>query len=104
MPPKNQTSFARAKTSHRRIPHRLVRRAAVLGALIATVVLGSPLGASADPSGSPTANRVFFNCTFTTADLQAILDIPTINGLANHQVVPSYIIIYNRQNPNEGQK
>jgi len=105
MSPENQTSSARAKTSHGRIPRRPIRRAVLLASLSAALVLGaSPGGANADPSGSPTANRVFFNCTFTTADLQSILDIPTINGLANHQLVPSYIIIYNRQNPNEGQK
>jgi hypothetical protein len=83
---------------------RLSGVAALCGLASVALVLGTSPGANADPSGSPTANRIFFNCTFTTADLQSILDIPTINGLFNHQVVPSYIIIYNRQNPNEGQK
>jgi hypothetical protein len=77
-------------------------------AMVATVglVSGVSLEATAAPSGSPQANRIFFNCTFTTAGLQSILNIPTssLNALAGSQVQASYIIIYVRGNPNDGQR
>ena len=76
----------------------------LLAMLTAGVIFAGSSPVYADPSGSPLPNRLFFNCTFTTADLQSILNIPTVNGLAGHQVHPSYIIIYNRQNPNDGQQ
>jgi hypothetical protein len=76
----------------------------LLAALTAGLILNVSLPAHGDPSGSPLPNRIFFNCTFTTADLQSILNIPTVSALAGHQVRPSYIIIYNRQNPNDGQQ
>ena len=80
--------------------------------LCAGLVFGASSHAEAEPSGTPTANRVFFNCTFTTEGLQSILTIsPTnlaqLNGtgeLPTGEVLASYILIYVAENPNDGQK
>ena len=79
--------------------------------LCAGLVFGASSHAEAEPSGTPTANRVFFNCTFTTEGLQSILTISPanlamLNGageLATGEVLASYILIYVRENPNDGQ-
>jgi hypothetical protein len=54
------------------------------------------------PAMAQQANRVFANCTFTTATLQSILNIP-LSGFVNNQLQASYIVIYTRTNPNDGQ-
>jgi len=93
-----------ASAADQRTADRVFATLSLLAMLIAGAIFTGSPPAYADPSGSPLPNRIFFNCTFTTADLQSILNIPTVNGLAGHQVRPSYIIIYNRQNPNDGQQ
>jgi hypothetical protein len=82
-------------------PLRLLAMLATAGS-----VVGISLQATAAPSGTPQANRIFFNCTFTTAGLRSILTIPqnALNALAGKQVQASYIIIYVRQSPNDGQR
>jgi hypothetical protein len=54
------------------------------------------------PAMAQQANHVFANCTFTTAALQSALKIP-LSGFVNNQLQASYIVIYTRTNPNDGQ-
>lgn len=86
-------------------------RSGILMLLFAGLIAGLSSQAQADP---PTENRVLFNCTFTTdamegINLQDALDIPDLamlNGDELHpdgQLKASYILIYVRQNPNNGQ-
>ena len=58
------------------------------------------------PGPGPKANRVFFECTFTTINIQNALTISNSNKnkLAGGQVQASYILIYVRGNPNDGQR
>ena len=86
-------------------PRRWVSRLWILGLLCAGLIAGVPSKAEAQPAGSPTANDVFYNCTFTTEDLNAALTISQANLdlLASGQIEASYIIIYVRENPNDGQ-
>jgi hypothetical protein len=110
---KNQVTRARmtSREGWSRAP-RLVRRifkepAQSLATLaIAASVAGVWFQAVAAPPGAPQANRIFANCTFTTADLQSILNIPnsSLNKFATNQIQASYILIYVRQNRNDGQQ
>jgi hypothetical protein len=73
--------------------------------LCAGLIFAASSQAQADP---PTANRILFNCTFTTdavegTNLQDALNIPDLALLNGGQLQASYIIIYVRQNPNNGQ-
>ena len=75
-------------------------------AALAAVFIAMAPPAIANPAGTPTANRVFFNCTFTTAGLRNALQISTANKnkLFLDQIEASYIIVYVRANPNNGQR
>ena len=86
-------------------PARWLGRLWILGLLCAGLITGAPSKAEAQPAGSPTANDIFYNCTFTTADLNAALTISQANLdlLASGQIEASYIIIYVRENANDGQ-
>ena len=91
------------------IPPRLpVSRWWILGLLCAGLIGGGPPKAEAEPAGSPTANKIFYNCTFTTEDLNAALtggiDPAHLALFATDQIEASYIIIYVRQNTNDGQQ
>ena len=78
----------------------------MFGLLCAVFVGGVPSKVEAQPAGSPTANEIFYNCTFTTDDLNAALAISSTNLdlLTTNQIEASYIIIYVRQNRNDGQE
>jgi hypothetical protein len=84
---------------------RSASRSWVLGLLCAGLIGEVPSKAEAEPAGSPTANDIFYNCTFTTADLNAALTVSQANLdlLASGQIEASYIIIYARENANDGQ-
>ncbi len=87
-------------------PRRLVDRSWILGLLLCAGLIGGvPSKAEAQPAGSPTANDIFYNCTFTTAGLNTALTISLDNlGLLDSgQIEASYIIIYVRENANDGQ-
>jgi len=73
----------------------------VPGLLCAGLAFGLASNAGADP----VANQIYSNCTFTDADLLD-LEIPDVDsGLLNGgQLHASYIIIYVRENPNDGQE
>src|SRR5262245_44138762 len=62
--------------------------------------------AVADPSGTPTANRIFYDCTFRLADLRSSLNIPnaSLTKFFGDNIQASYIVIYVRANPNDGQR
>jgi hypothetical protein len=85
---------------------RWANRLWALGLLCVGLIFGASPQAQADP---PTANRILFNCTFTTdagegfINLQDALDIPDLALLNGGQLQASYIIIYVRENPNDGQ-
>lgn len=81
------------------------RSAGSLTALAAVLVCGVSLQAMAAPPGSPMKDRIFANCTFTTAGLRSILNVPNSNlvQFVDGQLQASYILIYVRQNPNDGQ-
>ena len=88
-----------------------VNRWWLLGLLCAGMISGVSPKADAAPEGEPTANSVFFNCTFSTdptsptGDLREALNISSanLNKLQGNQIQVSYIIIYVRENPNDGQ-
>jgi hypothetical protein len=85
---------------------RWVGRWWILGLLCAALVGGVPSKAEAEPAGSPTVNEIFYNCTFTTSSLNFALTIdqPNLDLLTTNQIEASYIIIYVRQNRNDGQE
>ena len=85
---------------------RSVSRSWVLGLLCAGLIGGVSSNAEADPAGTPAANEIFFNCTFTTGSLNGALSITQANKnlLLSNQIEASYIIIYVRQNANDGQE
>ena len=85
---------------HLTSPHS-VKWLAVLMLLLAGSIAGISSRAQAAP---PPPNRVVTGCTFTTANLQAALNIQNLNSLNGGNLQASYIIIYVRQNPNEGQR
>jgi hypothetical protein len=89
-------------------PRRSVRGWWMVGLLSAALAGAVPIKAEAELAGSPTANEIFYNCTFTTADLNAALaggiDPAHLELLATNQIEASYIIIYVRQNANDGQQ
>ena len=78
-----------------------VKWSAVVMLLLAGLIADLSSQAKAAP---PPPNRVFANCTFTAADLQAALKIQNKNDLNGGTLQASYIIIYVRQNPNDGQR
>jgi hypothetical protein len=86
---------------------RSVNRPGLLMLLFAGLIAGLSSQAQADP----TANRIFFECTFTTGaattdgTLNSALNISSqdLSLLQSNQVQASYILIYVRENPNEGQ-
>ena len=86
-------------------PRRLVSRSWILGLLCAGFIGGVPPKAEAEPAGTPTANDIFYNCTFTTEGLNTALTISLANLdlLDSGQIEASYIIIYVRENANDGQ-
>jgi hypothetical protein len=75
------------------------------------VFAGLLAGLSSLAQADPTANRIFFECTFTTGSsttagtLNSALHISSqdLSLLQNNQVQASYILIYVRENPNDGQ-
>lgn len=81
------------------------RSAGALTALAAVSVCGLWLQAMAAPPGAPVKDRIFAGCTFTTAGLRAALNIPNSfkNSFVGDQLQASYILVYVRQNPNDGQ-
>jgi hypothetical protein len=101
------TKALRSKESVYNHGTRLIKRGVVLLLLVGSIA-GLSLPARADP---PTANRVFANCTFTTGSpdsfgtLNSALSISStdLGLLEGDQVQASYIIIYVRANPNDGQ-
>jgi hypothetical protein len=78
----------------------------ILGLLCAGLIGGVPSRVEAEPAGIPTANDIFYNCTFTTGSLNGALSITLENKdlLLSNQIEASYIIIYVRQNANDGQE
>jgi hypothetical protein len=89
--------------------HTALRRAArgswIVGLLCAAVIGGISSKSEAEPTGTPTENSVFFDCTFDASVLQSILEIETADlaMLNNGTLQASYIIIYVTSNPNDGQ-
>jgi hypothetical protein len=83
---------------------RLLKAVAALALAALFIAMAGP--AIADPAGTPTPNRVFFNCTFTIAGLRDALTISTGNKTKFFvdQIEASYIIVYVRANPNNGQR
>ena len=86
---------------------RLSTRTVSFVVLLAGLLAGLPSPAQADP----TADRIFSECTFTTGasttkgTLNSALHISSqdLNLLQGGQVQASYILIYVRENPNDGQ-
>jgi hypothetical protein len=73
------------------------------------LICGISSRAEAEPAGTPTQNRIFFNCTFTTSalsGLQSVLNIPedSLGQLNDGVIQASYILIYVTGNPNDGQR
>ena len=88
-------------------PTRLQRvsRSFALMLLLAGTIAG---GLSSHARAEPQANHVLSACTFSTnavegTNLQDALSIPDLANLNGGQLQVSYIIIYVRQNPNNGQ-
>jgi hypothetical protein len=84
-------------------------RLPILALLCGGLLLGISSQASAGPDGVPTKDEIFYNCTFTAADLEGALtidtsnlNVPTIEGAGHLRA--SYILIYVRQTPNDGQE
>jgi hypothetical protein len=88
---------------------RSVSRSGLLMLLFTGLIAGLSSQARADP---PAANHVFTGCTFTTGlnttagTLNSVLNISDADRtmLNGDQVQASYIVIYVRQNPNDGQR
>lgn len=93
-------------SSHAASP-RLMNRPALSMVLLVGLLAGLPSAAPADP----TADRIFSECTFTTGasttrgTLNSALHISPqdLNFLQGNEVQASYILIYVRENPNDGQ-
>src|SRR5689334_16686447 len=71
--------------------------------------IGLSAGLLSPARAAPPPNHVLSNCTFTTntvegTNLQDALNIPDLSTLNGGQLEASYIIIYVRQNPNNGQR
>jgi hypothetical protein len=84
-------------------------RLSVLALLCGGLLFGVSSLAGAEPAGDPTKDEIFYNCKFTEAGLESVLDIdtsnlnvPSIEGSGHLRA--SYILIYVRQNPNDGQE
>jgi len=90
-------------------PGRSASRWWLLGLLCAGLIGGAWSKSEAAPEGDPTPNRVYFNCTFSTdlasptGDIRDALNIPGLNKFVNNNIEVSYIIIYVRENANDGQ-
>jgi len=85
---------------------RYTRPTRLLAALAAGGLLfGASAQSLAAPPGAPVADRVFAECTFTTADLQLLTNVPnsSLNKFVGSELQGSYILIYVRGNPNDGQ-
>jgi hypothetical protein len=67
---------------------------------------GLTFGFASHPAADPIANQIYSNCTFTISDLDdlEIEDIDNTDLLNNGVLEASYIIIYVRENPNDGQE
>jgi hypothetical protein len=88
-------------------PRRSVSRWWILGLLCAGLIGGVTSRAEADPAGTPTANEIFYNCTFDIDLLNDALtgiDPAHLLLLASGRIEASYIVIYVRQNANDGQQ
>ena len=96
-----------APNSTRAASPRLVNRPALSMVFLVGLLAGLPSAAPADP----TADRIFSECTFTTGasttkgTLNSALHISQqdLNLLLGGEVQASYILIYVRENPNDGQ-
>lgn len=104
-PRSKEDATSHASQSPHTLSRRVVKKYWVLGLACATVMWNVSFKAEAEPSGTPTAGQIFFNCTFTTESLNSALAIaqPNLNKLQSRQIEASYIIIYVRQNRNDGQ-
>lgn len=80
---------------------RWVNRWGIPALLCAGLTFGLGLHADADP----VANQIYSNCTFTIDDLAGLV-IPDLDSglLSGGELQASYIIIYVRENPNDGQE
>jgi hypothetical protein len=88
-------------------PRRTVSRWWILGLLCVGLIGGVPTKVEAEPAGSPTANEIFYNCTFDIDLLNDALtgiDPAQLLLLASGRIEASYIVIYVRQNANDGQQ
>jgi hypothetical protein len=87
-----------------------LRRFGVLALLCGGLMVGAASQAGAEPAGVPTKDEIFYNCTFTAAGLESALNIDTSNLNVPDEIEAighlraSYIIIYVRQTPNDGQE
>ena len=87
------------------VPLCWVSRSWIPGLLCAALTFGLSSHAGADP----VANQIYSNCTFTDADLGDLeiadraSEPPTLPG-GQLKLHASYIIIYVRENPNDGQE
>jgi hypothetical protein len=78
-----------------------VNRWCVPGLLCAGLAFGLASHAGADPI----ADQIYSNCTFTIADLDGLVIPDRDSGLlSGGELQASYIIIYVRENPNDGQE
>jgi hypothetical protein len=95
------TKALRSKRAHI-ASRQWVNRWGIPGLLCTGLTLG--FAAHAQEVG-PIANKIYSNCTFTIDDL-AGLTIPDLDSglLSGGELQASYIIIYVRENPNDGQE
>jgi hypothetical protein len=68
--------------------------------------VGLTLGLASHAGADPVANKIYSDCTFTDADLVALQIADVDSGLltGGGLLHASYIIIYVRENPNDGQE
>jgi hypothetical protein len=71
--------------------------------LVSLLCAGLMFGAAPRAAAQPVENRIYSGCTFTIPDLQD-LEIADLESLNGGQLQASYIIIYVRENPNDGQE
>jgi hypothetical protein len=109
---KKTPTLVRAPAIERRRPtfgphysgQSLLKAVAALALAASFIAMAPP--AMADPAGSPTANRVFYDCKFTINDLRTALKIDQgdKNSFFTNLLEASYVIVYVRANPNNGQR
>jgi hypothetical protein len=80
---------------------RSLRALAALTLAAFFVGIASPAIAATDP---PTVNRVFLGCTFNLATLRSALTLTNTQNKFAGDIEASYIVIYVRANPSDGQK